>query len=114
VVDNSSIEQSSLHEVTRLENMAVPERGIHIYPKGQLSLHIAAGSPGVYVHWGESNVQEKKVRWVTPVILPTWEAEIRRITVKVSPRQIVCETPISKIPNTKQGWWSGSSGRAPA
>jgi hypothetical protein len=31
-----------------------------------------------------------------PVILATWEAEIRRIMVPGQPRQIVHETPISK------------------
>jgi hypothetical protein len=30
--------------------------------------------------------------WLTPVILVTQEAEIRRITVPSQPRQIVCET----------------------
>jgi hypothetical protein len=31
-------------------------------------------------------------RWLTPVIPATQEAEIRRITVQIHPRQIVCET----------------------
>jgi hypothetical protein len=31
------------------------------------------------------------------VILATWEAEIRRITVRSQPRQIVMETPSPKI-----------------
>jgi hypothetical protein len=35
-------------------------------------------------------------QWLTPVILPTWEAEIRRIMVWGQPRQIVHETPSSK------------------
>jgi hypothetical protein len=42
--------------------------------------------------------------WCTPVILATWEAEIkeiRRIKVWSQPGQIVEET-ISKIPNTKE------------
>jgi hypothetical protein len=30
------------------------------------------------------------------------------------PRQIVHKTPILKIPHTKQGCWSGSSGSVPA
>jgi hypothetical protein len=37
-----------------------------------------------------------------PVILVTQEAEIRRITVRSQPRQIVLQDPISKIPNTKR------------
>jgi hypothetical protein len=36
--------------------------------------------------------------WLTPVILATWEAEIRRIVVQGQSDQIVCKTPISKIP----------------
>jgi hypothetical protein len=32
-----------------------------------------------------------------PVILATWEAEIRRILAWGQCRQIVCKTPISKI-----------------
>jgi hypothetical protein len=34
------------------------------------------------------------------VILATWKAEIRRIIIQDQPRQIVCETPISKIITT--------------
>jgi hypothetical protein len=41
-----------------------------------------------------------------PVILPTQEAEIRRIEVQSQLRQIVRD-PISKKPITKKGWWSG-------
>jgi hypothetical protein len=36
-----------------------------------------------------------------PVILATWEAEIGRIAVHDQPRQIVHETPISKITRSK-------------
>jgi hypothetical protein len=35
-------------------------------------------------------------QWLTPVILATWEAEIRRILVWDQPRQIVHETPSPK------------------
>jgi hypothetical protein len=42
---------------------------------------------------------------LTPVILATWEAKIRRITAQGQPRQIVPETPISKITRAK---WTGS------
>jgi hypothetical protein len=31
-------------------------------------------------------------QWLTPVILATWEAEIRRITVQGQLKKIVCET----------------------
>jgi hypothetical protein len=51
---------------------------------------------------------------LTPIILATQEAEIRRITVQSQPGQIVLETLSRKKPNTKQDWWTGSSGRAPA
>jgi hypothetical protein len=43
------------------------------------------------------------------VILATQEAEIRRIAVQGQPEKTVHEKTISKIPNTKKGWWSGSS-----
>jgi hypothetical protein len=40
--------------------------------------------------------------WLTPVILATQEAEIRRIEVRSQPGQIVFETPlILKNPNIK-------------
>jgi hypothetical protein len=35
--------------------------------------------------------------WLTPIILATWEVEIRRIEVRGQPREIVLEIPISKI-----------------
>jgi hypothetical protein len=38
-----------------------------------------------------------------PIVLPTQEAEIRRITVQSQPRQIVCETLFGKKPITKKG-----------
>jgi hypothetical protein len=34
--------------------------------------------------------------WLTPVILPTWEDEIRRITAQGQPWQIVCKIPSPK------------------
>jgi hypothetical protein len=39
--------------------------------------------------------------WLTPVILTTQEADIRRIEVLSQPQQIVCKT-VLKIPNTKR------------
>jgi hypothetical protein len=41
--------------------------------------------------------------WLTPVILVTQEAEIRRIMVRSQPGQIVLQDPTSKTPNTKRG-----------
>jgi hypothetical protein len=40
-----------------------------------------------------------------PVILVTWEAKIWSITVVGQLKQIVCETPISKITRAK---WTGN------
>jgi hypothetical protein len=47
-------------------------------------------------------------QWLTLVILPTQEAEIRKIMVQSQPRQIVRETLSQKKPITKKGWESGS------
>jgi hypothetical protein len=53
--------------------------------------------------------KKKKVshQWLTPVILATQEAEIRRIEVHSQPRQMVYETLSQKNPSQKKGWWSG-------
>jgi hypothetical protein len=48
-----------------------------------------------------------------PVILATWEAEIRRITVWSQPQANSSGDPILKIPNTEKDWWSGWSRRGP-
>jgi hypothetical protein len=39
-------------------------------------------------------------RWLTPVILATWEVEISRITVLGQLREVVCETLSRKYPDT--------------
>jgi hypothetical protein len=46
--------------------------------------------------------------WLTPVILATQGADIRRIEVGSQPRQIV-HKPVLKNSITKKSWWSGSS-----
>jgi hypothetical protein len=49
-------------------------------------------------------LQKARCRWLTPVILATQEAEIRRIVVQGQSGQTVCQDPILKKPITKQGW----------
>jgi hypothetical protein len=51
-----------------------------------------------------------------PIILATWEAEIRRIVVQSQTGEIACETLSQKKKKAtqKKGWWSASSGRVPA
>jgi hypothetical protein len=45
-------------------------------------------------------------QWFTPVIVATWETEIRRVTVQGQSGQIVQKThPISKI--TRANWTGG-------
>jgi hypothetical protein len=43
-----------------------------------------------------------RCKWLTPVILTTQEAEIRRFEVQSQPRQIVCETLSKKYPSQKR------------
>jgi hypothetical protein len=53
-------------------------------------------------------VEEKKGRavcqWLTPVILVTQEAEIRKITVQNQPGKTVKDSPSQKRPITRTGW----------
>jgi hypothetical protein len=48
--------------------------------------------------------------WLTPVILATWETEIRRIVVRGQPRKLAHNT-ISKITRAKMNWRCGSCRR---
>jgi hypothetical protein len=51
----------------------------------------------------KKKIKRKSRRWsLTPVILATQEAEIRRIMAQSQPGQIVCRDPILKIPITKK------------
>jgi hypothetical protein len=46
--------------------------------------------------------------WLTPVIIATKKAEIKRIMVQSQPVQMVCEMLSQKKAFTKKGWWSDS------
>jgi hypothetical protein len=52
--------------------------------------------------------------WLKSVIIATQEAEIRRLRFKASLGKQFAKPylPMSKITNIKNGWRSGSSGRA--
>jgi hypothetical protein len=64
----------------------------------------------LFTHPDSALKKTPSYRWLTPVVLAIQEAEIRRISVQSQP-QANKETLISKIPNKKQGWGSGSSGK---
>jgi hypothetical protein len=51
--------------------------------------------------------------WLTPVILATQEAEIRRIMVGVQPRQIVCKTYLENTHYKKNGAGGMAQGEGP-
>jgi hypothetical protein len=48
--------------------------------------------------------KEVRCQWLTPVILTTWEAEIRRMEVRGQLEEIIHESPISRITRAK---WTG-------
>jgi hypothetical protein len=64
----------------------------------------------MFYHWTSPQpipmiLKTVRHQWLTPVILATQEAEIRRIKVWNQPRQVVGETLSQKIPSQT---WSGS------
>jgi hypothetical protein len=49
------------------------------------------------VNWSSVTVSKlARHKWLMPIILVTWKAEIRRITVQGQPRQLVFETTSPK------------------
>jgi hypothetical protein len=51
----------------------------------------------------QRDYNEARHQWLTPVILATQKAEIRMITVRSQPGEIVCETLSQKNPSQKKG-----------
>jgi hypothetical protein len=49
----------------------------------------------------QTNEKNSRCQWLTPIILDTQEAEIRRIKVRSQPGQIVLQEPILKNPSQK-------------
>jgi hypothetical protein len=62
-------------------------------------------------------ISEKPVGhwWLMPIIVATWDAEIRRIMVQSQPR-LKTKKARSYLKNSQHenGWWSGLSGSVPA
>jgi hypothetical protein len=61
-----------------------------------------AGGLAVWVKSEGQEMQNVARSWLTPIILATWEAEIRRITVQGQPGQIIQETLSWKYPAWKR------------
>jgi uncharacterized HAD superfamily protein len=49
------------------------------------------------------NSKQTRLRWLTPIILASWEAETRRTVVRSQPRQIVYQTLSRKKNHHKEG-----------
>jgi hypothetical protein len=71
--------------------------GIKQNPGFSFSAHLAAS----YSNYLYQETGKLGGRWLTPVILATQEAEIRRIIVQSHPRQIVHEILFQKTHNKK-------------
>jgi hypothetical protein len=62
--------------------------------------------PGIVMHAYNCKTQEAEAArhwWLTPIILATQEAEVRRIMVGSQPGQMVHKTLSEKTPITKKG-----------
>jgi hypothetical protein len=80
-----------------------------------LPLNIAALGTKPSTHEPLGHLRSKpsaRSQWLTPVILATQKAEIRRMAVRSQPWANSLGDPISKKPFTKKGWWSGSKCRS--
>jgi hypothetical protein len=77
------------------------QRGAPRPPRGQWSW--------VVEKWVEHQIlqlekgQGSQALWLKPVILATWEAEVRKIMFQVQPRKKVSETPSQ--PRKVWVWW---------
>jgi hypothetical protein len=84
------------------------------YRKKRKTSCIFTGCPS---HWKSRflKIQWAGQKWLMPVILATQEAEIGKSSLWRPPwANSSWDYTILKIPNTKQSWCSGSSGRTPA
>jgi hypothetical protein len=53
------------------------------------------------------NKKDASCWWLTPIILATPKAKIKRIAVQSQPQANSSGDPISKKPFMQKGWWSG-------
>jgi hypothetical protein len=91
--------------VPRLRHLAFNIFIAHKYPPTIQVLH-------VWKHYIKDIFLARCRWWLTPVILATQEADIRRTTVQSQPQANSSWDPVLKIPITNKGWWSGSSGKS--
>jgi hypothetical protein len=56
----------------------------------------------ITIYYNKNYVNADGCLWLTPVILASWEAEIRRMQVRSQPQQIVCKTLSQKHPTQKR------------
>jgi hypothetical protein len=84
----------------------------HWHPAIQLAFHWYRHNPILCL--SQSTIRNTQKGWVlVAVILPTQEAEIRRIQVQSQPRQIVLETLLKKIHYKKRAGGVAQGGEGP-
>jgi hypothetical protein len=75
----------------------------HFSPQEDLFLLTYASQPHHrYSLPGKKSKWKAGHQWLTPIILATQEAEIKRISVQSQPQANSLQDPISKMPNTKK------------